>query len=48
METKSAQTVELISRTTVFIRLPIGGYSYAGCIQTDGRTERWTDRQTDR
>jgi hypothetical protein len=39
METKSAQTVDLTNRTTVFIRLPIGGYSYAGSRQTDGRTD---------
>ena len=41
METKSAQTVDLTNRTTVFIRLPIGGYSYAGSRQTDGRTQTY-------
>ena len=35
METKLAQTVGLIETTTVFIGLPIGGYSYAGSRQTD-------------
>ena len=50
METNSAQTVGLINRTTVFIRLPIGGYSYAGSRQADRQTDRQTeiDRQTDR
>lgn len=45
MEAKSAQTVDIINRTTVFIRLPIGGYSYAGSRQTDGRTDGRMDGQ---
>ena len=48
METKSAQTVGLMNRTTAFIRLPIRGHSYAASRQIGGRTERWMDGRADR